>query len=50
MDLRNLTIDELEYLISKKYGKNWWEDHKFDPNDELIQEFMYRISQGRCGQ
>ena len=46
MDLGNLTIDELERLISEKYSKNWWEDHKFDPNDDLIREFMYRISQG----
>lgn len=46
MNFDNLTIDELERLISEKYGKNWWTDHKFDPNDELIQEFMYRVSQG----
>lgn len=45
IDIKNISIEELTRLIVEKYGKDW-DPKNVDPNDELIQEFMYRISQG----
>lgn len=45
MDIRKISIEELTHLIVEKYGKDW-NPKNVDSDDEIIQEFMYRISQG----
>ena len=45
MNIKNISIEELTRLIVEKFGEDW-NPKNVDSNDELIQEFMYRISQG----
>lgn len=45
-DLKTISMAELTRLIVEKYGEDW-HPKNVDSNDELIREFIHRISQGR---
>ena len=46
--VKEMTEEEIDEALEKKYGKDW--DNKLndllkqEPIDELIEEFMYRIT------
>lgn len=44
---RDMSDDDLYEAIVDRYGEDWLENKKEDPEDPLVKEWSDRISQGR---